>query len=95
MSDIHWDSGASTPTYGNYGGENWSEGRIGPSTNGNFAPDKAPIDALDWQFFQHDVFLHFDFAPVVADKILLDGMVGLNDSQLDPEAIDENLEGPE
>ena len=40
----------SYPTYGNYGGENYTSGRIG----GAYDPSVRPIDALDERFMVHD-----------------------------------------
>ncbi len=91
MEDIHWKSGVSyngipIPTYGNYGGPSWSEGRVGPSTDGVYDPGKGPIDALDTLFFNHDYAAHLGVPDIAADKALLDSMVALTDRQLDAEA---------
>ena len=68
---INWDSdiyinGVEEPTYGNFGGLNYSNGSY---LNG------GPVDSLDALFQQHD-------QGVISDHELLTNMVNLSDSQL-------------
>ncbi len=70
--NINWTvatsfDGLLLPTYGNYGGFDYTAGVVGGTTPEN--PIPAPVDALDYLFWQHDlVYQHVE-----------DGLVPHND----------------
>src|SRR5215212_8800233 len=79
------------PTYGNWGGANYSQGDFGESPFAPLTPDEKPVDALDKLFMKHDKasFLAGDdpASQAAADLALVQGILRLNDSKLsDPEA---------
>jgi hypothetical protein len=109
MSHINWDvtirfdpnslelstqHGIPVPSYGNYGGPNYSAGVEGGTTP-ETPTNPAPVDALDFLFWQHDLdYQHATSATDIAraDVTLVEGMYALtqSDSALfanDPEAL--------
>ena len=80
--------GFSVPTYGNYGGLNYSDGRLlGPGQTPSFSAQ--PVDALDALFLEHDRVYYSSVDPDVlaqADLILLEGIRNLPDAALSGEA---------
>jgi hypothetical protein len=90
--------GIPVPSYGNYGGPNYSAGVEGGTTPEGPNPIPAPVDALDTLFWQHDlVYQHVkdglvpppDIPNVIAqaDVNLAEGMYALTKTNLDPEAL--------
>ena len=88
--------GIPIPSYGNYGGPNYTAGVEGGTTLGN--PIPAPVDALDTLFWQHDlVYQHvkdglisprdIPNAIAQADVTLVEGAYALTKTNLDPEAL--------
>jgi hypothetical protein len=89
--------GIPIPSYGNYGGPNYSAGVEGGTTPEGPNPTPAPVDALDTLFWQHDlVYQHvkdglvppqdIPNAIAQADVTLVEGMYALTQTNLDPEA---------
>jgi hypothetical protein len=87
--------GIPIPSYGNYGGPNYTAGVEGGTTPDN--PIPAPVDALDTLFWQHDlVYQHvkdglvspqdIPNAIAQADVTLVEGLYALTKTNLDPEA---------
>ena len=80
--------GVEIPTYGNYGGPNYTEGRLSvPGEIHAFAV--PPVDALDALFLKHDMAYYGSSDPRVlahADLELARGIAALPDSLLSPEA---------
>jgi hypothetical protein len=113
MTFINWDvttrfdpnsrqpstHGIPVPSYGNYGGPNYSAGVEGGTTPEGPNPTPAPVDPLDTLFWQHDlVYQHVqdglvppqDIPNVIAqaDVTLVEGMYALTKTtNLDPEAL--------
>jgi hypothetical protein len=111
MSNINWDvtvsfdpnslqspaqHGIPIPSYGNYGGANFSAGVEGGTTPEGPNPIPAPVDALDTLFWQHDlVYQHvqdglvppLDIPNTIAqaDVTLVEGMFALTPTITDPE----------
>jgi hypothetical protein len=91
--------GIPVPSYGNYGGPNYSAGVEGGTTPEGPNPTPAPVDPLDTLFWQHDlVYQHVrdglvppqDIPNVIAqaDVTLVEGMYGLTKTtNLNPEAL--------
>jgi hypothetical protein len=90
--------GIPIPSYGNYGGPNYSAGVEGGTTPEGPNPIPAPVDALDTLFWQHDlVYQHVkdgfvppqDIPNVIAqaDVNLVEGMYALTKTNLDPETL--------
>ena len=91
--------GIPAPSYGNYGGWNFSAGVEGGTPPEGPNPTPAPVDALDTLFWQKDlVYQHVqdgvvapqDIPTVIAqaDVTLVEGMYALtNTTNLDPEAL--------
>ncbi len=85
--------GIPLPTYGNYGGPNYSAGELGGKITGTSA-DPAPVDPLDALFYQHDFVYQSSTNPLVraaADVQLVEGVHALTytdpgDAHYDPEA---------
>jgi hypothetical protein len=85
--------GIPLPTYGNYGGPNYSAGEIGGKITGTPA-DPPPVDQLDTLFYHHDFVYQTSMDPLVrvgADVQLVEGMHALTytdpgDANYDPEA---------
>jgi hypothetical protein len=89
--------GIPIPSYGNYGGPNYTAGAEGGTTPEGPNPIPAPVDALDTLFWQHDlVYQHVkdglvplqDIPNVIAkaDVTLVEGLYALTKTNLDPEA---------
>ena len=85
--------GIPIPSYGNYGGPNYSAGVKGGTTP-ETPTNPAPVDALDNLFWQHDlVYQHLkDNAATLqdtfnADVALVQGMFALAQTESDPEAL--------
>jgi hypothetical protein len=97
MTNINWDidfffnpqdpanpfptSGIPIPTYGNYGGADYSAGKIGGTTPEPSALTPKPVDQLDGLFYLHDLayqHVHDGVAPPssipYADAALIAGM---------------------
>ena len=102
MANINWDrpfhvdpatlqpaaSGVPVPTYGNYGGPEYSAGVFVLDPDPSHL-DAGPVDALDRQFLLHDQATAAARTPAeqaVADLGLLRGVVALDPGQLDAEA---------
>jgi hypothetical protein len=99
LANINWDvafhfdpltlrpapsGGVAVPTYGEYGGPDYSEGAFGPLV----APYEPPADALDALFLAHDIASDAAATPAqqaAADLGLLRGVVALGPADLDPE----------
>jgi len=90
--------GIPIPSYGNYGGPNYTAGVEGGTTPEGPNPNPAPVDALDTLFWQHDlVYQHVKDGLVApqdiptaiaqADVKLVEGMYALTKTNLDPEAL--------
>jgi hypothetical protein len=85
--------GIPLPTYGNYGGPNYSAGQVGGKITGTPA-DPPPVDELDALFYQHDLVYQTSTNPLVraaADVQLVESMHALTytdpgDAHYDPEA---------
>jgi hypothetical protein len=85
--------GIPLPNYGNYGGANYSAGRIGGHITGTSA-DPPPVDQLDALFYQHDLVYQTSTNALVraaADVQLVESMHALSytdpgDAHYDPEA---------
>src|SRR5215218_8954337 len=81
------DYGVVIPTYGNYGGPNYSDGRVvSPIEVPPFA--SPPVDSLDALFEAHDraySATHDRLAFAQADVQLIRGIASLSDSQLSGE----------
>ncbi|MEH2536580.1 MULTISPECIES: hypothetical protein [unclassified Bradyrhizobium] len=85
--------GIPLPTYGNYGGPNYSAGEVGGTITGTSA-DPPPVDPLDALFYQHDLAYQTSTDPLVraaADVQLVEAMHALTytdpgDTNYDPEA---------
>ncbi|MGY3610938.1 MULTISPECIES: hypothetical protein [unclassified Bradyrhizobium] len=85
--------GIPLPTYGNYGGPNYSAGEVGGKITGTSA-DPPPVDQLDALFFRHDFAYQTSTEPsarAAADVQLVEGMHALTytdpgDAHYDPEA---------
>src|SRR5215210_8520214 len=79
--------GVSVPTYGNYGGPQYSDGRLIPP--GETPTFSAPnLDALDALFREHDRVYYSSSDPNVlaqADLKLIQGIVALQDAALSGE----------
>jgi hypothetical protein len=83
--------GIPLPTYGNYGGPNYSAGEVGGKITG---ADPPPVDPLDALFYQHDLAYQTSTDPSVraaADVQLVEHMHALTytdpgDAHYDPEA---------
>jgi hypothetical protein len=88
--------GIPVPSYGNYGGPNYSAGVEGGTTP-ETPTNPAPVDALDFLFWQHDlVYQHVQngaappTAIAPADVLLVEGMYGLTQTDFfnnNPEAL--------
>jgi hypothetical protein len=88
--------GIPVPSYGNYGGPNYSAGVEGGTTP-ETPTNPAPVDALDFLFWQHDlVYQHVKngaappTAIAPADVHLVEGMYGLTQTDFfnnNPEAL--------
>ena len=84
--------GIPLPNYGNYGGPNYSAGKIGGHITQTSA-DPPPVDALDALFYQHDLAYQTSKDPTVlaaADIHLVERMHAL--TYTDPGAPDYNPE---
>ena len=85
--------GIPLPTYGNYGGPNYSAGEVGGKITGTSA-DPPPVDPLDKLFYQHDFAYQTSTDPLeraAADVQLVESMHALTytdpgDAHYDPEA---------
>ena len=89
--------GIPIPSYGNYGGPNYTAGVEGGTTPEGPNPIPAPRDDLDQLFWQHDlVYQHVKDGLVPpkdvpnaiaqADATLVEGLYALTKTTLDPEA---------
>jgi hypothetical protein len=108
MSNINWDvtvrfdpnslqspaqHGIPIPSYGNYGGANFSAGVEGGTPPEGPNPIPVPVDPLDYLFWQHD--LAYQHVPdgsdqnpdaiAIADVTLVEGMFALTPTITDPE----------
>jgi hypothetical protein len=92
--------GIPVPSYGNYGGANYSAGVEGGTTPEpmDLTPATLPKDPLDWLFYDHDlVYQHVQDGLVpqqdvlgaiaLADAHLVEGMAALAQTGLEPEAL--------
>jgi hypothetical protein len=85
--------GIPLPTYGNYGGPNYSAGEVGGKITLTSA-DPPPVDPLDALFYQHDFVYQSSTSPLdraAADVQLVESMHALTytdpgDAHYDPEA---------
>jgi hypothetical protein len=83
--------GIPIPSYGNYGGANYSAGVEGGTALS--PPSPPPVDALDTLFWQHDLVLQNTSATPLdiaqADVTLVEGMYALTQppTPLDPEGL--------
>ncbi|WP_377119594.1 hypothetical protein [Microvirga arabica] len=94
MMSINWlvivptPKGVDIPTYGNYGGPNYTDGRV--LQPGEVTPlTTPPVDALDALFREHDRAYGASADPLVlarADLALIRGIAGLTDAELSDEA---------
>ena len=76
--------GIPLPTYGNYGGPNYTAGVVGGTTPepSQLNDTNSPVDLLDWQFYWHDLAYQHSTDPtarVTADLALVFGMQALPD----------------
>jgi hypothetical protein len=79
------------PTYGNYGGLDYTQGDFSENPLEQTTRSERPLDALDRQFHRHDVASALarndPAAQVAADLALVQKIAGLNDEKLaDPGA---------
>src|SRR5262245_26073174 len=90
--------GIPIPSYGNYGGPNYSAGVENGTTPEGPNPIPAPVDSLDTLFWQHDlVYQHVKDGLVApqdiptaiaqADVTLVEGVYALTKTNLSPEAL--------
>jgi hypothetical protein len=90
--------GIPIPSYGNYGGPNYSAGVENGTTPEGPNPIPAPVDSLDTLFWQHDlVYQHVKDGLVApqdiptaiaqADVTLVEGVYALTKTNLNPEAL--------
>jgi len=94
MMSINWlvtvptPKGVDIPTYGNYGGPNYTNGRV--LQPGEVTPlTTPPVDALDALFREHDRAYGKSSDPLFlshADLDLIRGIAGLSDAQMSDEA---------
>jgi len=91
---INWSTqvpgpgGVLIPTYGNYGGPGYSDGKVLEDPNQPVAYETEPVDALDALFLEHDK-AYDSLDPAVraeGDVELAKGIAALSDQQLDAEA---------
>jgi hypothetical protein len=100
QSSTSGQHGIPLPSYGNYGGSNYSAGVEGGRTPepADLTPATLPKDPLDLQFYQHDlVYQHVKDGLVPTQNIpnviaqagvtLAEGMLALTQTHLEPEAL--------